>query len=83
MSFGTKVFSGVQEALVLALMLVTGRAIALSSFFFVTVFALFYVNMDIMYKVGIGVIVFAVIFLITIATQILRQQKEVKQATAA
>jgi len=70
MSFGTKVFSGVQEALVLALMLVT-------------VFALFYVNMDIMYKVGIGVIVFAVIFLITIATQILRQQKEVKQATAA
>jgi|APFre7841882654_1041346.scaffolds.fasta_scaffold758194_1 hypothetical protein len=70
MSFGTKVFSGVQEALVLALMLVT-------------VFALFYVTMDIIYKVVIGVMVFAVIFLITIATQILRQQKEVKQATAA
>ncbi len=69
MSFGTKIFSGVQEALVLALMLVT-------------VFALFYVNMDLIYKVGIGAIVFAVIFLITIATQILTQQKEVKRATA-
>jgi hypothetical protein len=70
MSFGTKIFSGVQEALVLALMLVT-------------VFALFYVNIDLMYKVGIGVIVFTVIFLITIATQILTQQKEIKRANAA
>ncbi len=70
MSFGPKVFSGVQEMLVLALMLVT-------------VFALFYVNMDIMYKVGIAVIVFTVIFLTTLATQMLRQQKEIKQATAA
>ena len=70
MSFGTKIFSGVQEAFVLALMLVT-------------VFALFYVNIDLMYKVGIGVIVFTVIFLITIATQILTQQKEIKRANAA
>ncbi len=69
MSFGTKVFSGVQEVLVLALMLVS-------------VFALFYVNISIMYKVGIAVIVFSVIFLTTLATQILRQQKESKQATA-
>jgi hypothetical protein len=70
MSFGPKVFSGVQEALVLALMLVT-------------VFALFYVNMDISYKIGIGAIVFTVIFLTTLATQILRQQAEVKKASSA
>jgi hypothetical protein len=67
MSFGTKVFSGVQELLVLALMLVS-------------VFALFYVDIDIMYKVGIAVMVFSVIFLTTLATQILKQQKESKQA---
>jgi hypothetical protein len=69
MSFGPKVFSGVQEVLVLALMLVS-------------VFALFYVSMDITYKVGIAVIVFAVIFLTTLATQMLRQQKETKQTAA-
>jgi len=44
----------------------------------VTVFALFYVNISIMYKVGIGAIVFSIIFLMTLATQILRQQKEIK-----
>ena len=70
MSFGPKVFSGVQEVLVLALMLVS-------------VFALFYVDISIMYKVGIAVIAFSVIFLTTLATQILRQQKESKQAAAA
>jgi hypothetical protein len=70
MSFGPKVFSGVQEVLVLALMLVS-------------VFALFYVNMDITYKVGIAVIVFTVIFLTTLATQMIKQQKEIKQASAA
>jgi predicted cation transporter len=69
MSFGTKVFSGVQEVLVLALMLVS-------------VFALFYFDISIMYKVGIAVIAFSVIFLITLATQILRQQKESKKAAA-
>jgi uncharacterized YccA/Bax inhibitor family protein len=63
MSFGTKVFSGVQEVLILALMIAT-------------VFALFYVNIALMYKVGIAAIVFSVIFLMTLATQILRQQKE-------
>jgi len=65
MSFGTKIFSGVQEVFILALMIVA-------------VFGLFYVNMSIMYKVGIGAIVFSVIFLMTLATQILRQQKETK-----
>jgi hypothetical protein len=68
MSFGNalKMFSGVQEILVLALMLVS-------------VFALFYIDMDITYKIGIGVLVFSIIFLTTLAVQILRQQKETKQ----
>ncbi|MGD0995038.1 MAG: hypothetical protein ABR909_05885 [Candidatus Bathyarchaeia archaeon] len=65
MSFGTKVFSGVQEVFILALMIVA-------------VFGLFYVGINIMYKVGIAVIVFSIIFLMTLATQILRQQKETK-----
>ena len=64
MSFGTsKVFSGVQEGLILALMLVS-------------VFAVLYLDMSIMYKVGIVVIVFTMIFLMTLATQILREQRE-------
>jgi hypothetical protein len=65
LSFGTKVFSGVQEVFILALMIVA-------------VFGLFYVGINIMYKVGIAVIVFSIIFLMTLATQILRQQKETK-----
>jgi len=71
LSFGPKVFGGVQEILVLALMLVS-------------VFAIFYVNIDITYKVGMIVIVFAVVFLTTLATQILKQQQtEAKKAAAA
>ena len=66
MSFGTKIFSSVQEVFILALMIVA-------------VFGLFYVDINIMYKVGIAAIVFCVIFLMTLATQILRQQKETKQ----
>ncbi len=62
-----KIFSGIQEALVLALMLVS-------------IVALFYVNMDITYKIGIAVIVFAVIFLATLAATLLRQQREIKRA---
>jgi hypothetical protein len=69
MSFGNsqKIFSGVQEALVLALMLLS-------------VFALFYFDIALMYKVGIAVIVLSVIFLTTLATQILREQKESRKA---
>jgi hypothetical protein len=70
MSFGPKVFSGFQELLVLALMLLS-------------VFAIFYVDMDIAYKIGMVVIVFTVIFLTTLATQMLKQQAEVKKAAAA
>ena len=70
MRFGPRVFSGVQELLVLALMLLS-------------VFAIFYVDMDITYKICMVVIVFAVIFLTTLATQILKQQQaEVKKAAA-
>ena len=64
-----KVFSGVQEALVLALMLVS-------------IFVLFYVNIDLTFKIGIAVIVFTIIFLATLAAALLRQQRELKQAQA-
>jgi len=57
------VFSGVQEAFILALMLVS-------------VFAILYIDMSIMYKIGIIAIVFTVIFLMSLAAQILQQQKE-------
>lgn len=64
MSFGTsKVFSGVQEAFILALMLAS-------------VFAVLYFDMSIIYKIGIFAISLSVIFLMTLATQILREQKE-------
>jgi hypothetical protein len=39
--------------------------------------------MGIRYKVGIAVLMFTVIFLITLTTQMLRQKKEIKQAAAA
>jgi hypothetical protein len=70
MSFGNiKIFSGLQEVLVLALMLVT-------------MLALFYADIDFTYKVGIGVFSFTVIFLATLATAILRQQKEQREQQA-
>jgi hypothetical protein len=70
LSFGSmKVFNGIQEALVLALMLVT-------------VLTLFYVNIDITYKIGIAAIVFTIIFLATLAATLLRQQREIKQPQA-
>lgn len=59
-------FSGIQQALILALMMVS-------------VFSLFYIDIDLTYKIGIGVFAFTVIFLMTLATQILRQQKEENQ----
>ena len=70
LSFGNmKVFNGIQEALVLALMLVS-------------VLVLFYVNIDFTYKIGIAVIVFTIIFLATLAATLLRQQREIKRAQA-
>jgi hypothetical protein len=64
-----KVFSGVQEALVLALMLVS-------------MFVLFYVDIDWSFKIGIAVIVFTIIFLATLAAGLLRQLREIKQNQA-
>jgi len=58
--------SGVQEILVLALMIVS-------------LFAIFYSDMELMYKIGIAVLVFSVIFLTTLASQVLKQAKENKQ----
>jgi cell division protein FtsW (lipid II flippase) len=53
----------VQEALVLALMLVF-------------IFAIVYSGMDWTYKLGIGALVFTLVFVATIANQALRQQRE-------
>ena len=67
MSLGSslKNLGGVQEILVLALMLVS-------------VFALFFSDMDFTYKIGIAVLAFSVIFLTSLASQLLNQEKEKK-----
>jgi len=68
LSFGNiKVFSGIQQGLVLALMMIT-------------MLTLFYVDIDFTYKIEIAVFSFAVIFLATLATAILRQQKESRES---
>jgi len=70
LSFGNlKVFSGIQEALVLGLALVS-------------MLAIFYAPIDFSYKIGIAVMVFTVIFLATLAATLLRQQREIKRASA-
>jgi len=56
----------VQEVLVLALMLVF-------------VFAVFYSNIELMYKIGIAVLVLSIIILTTVADQVLKQQEEKKR----
>lgn len=66
MSFGGLKIGGVQEILVLALMMVS-------------MLALFYAPIDLSYKIGIGVIAFLIIILMTFATQMLRQQKELRE----
>ena len=58
--------SGVQEVLVLALMLVS-------------VFALFFSDIELAYKIGIAALAFTVIFLISLASQLLKQEKEKNQ----
>jgi hypothetical protein len=58
--------SAVQEALVLVLMLVS-------------VFALFFSDIEFTYKIGIAALAFSVIFLTTLASQMLKQEKEDKQ----
>jgi hypothetical protein len=65
LSFGNslKNFGTVQEALVLGLMIVT-------------MFALFYFDIDFTLKIGIAVLAFAVVLLVSIASQLLSIQKE-------
>jgi len=55
--------SNVQEILVLALMLVF-------------IFAVIYSNIELSYKIGIGALVFSVIFVTGLASQGLKQQQE-------
>jgi len=55
--------STVQEILVLALMLVS-------------IFALFFSDIDFTYKIGITALVFAVIFLTSLASQLLQEGNE-------
>lgn len=64
---GLKNMSSIQEILVLSLLLVS-------------VFAIFYSDMEISYKIGIATLTFSIIFLATLATQMLEQAKENKQA---
>ncbi len=63
MSFIKLGMDTVQEALVLGLMLVF-------------IIMMFYSSIDWTYKLGIGVLVFTLIFVATAANQALRQQKE-------
>jgi hypothetical protein len=65
LSFGNslKGLGKVQEALVLGLMLVT-------------MIALFYFDFDLTLKIGIGILAFAIVMLISIASQLLNIQKE-------
>ena len=55
-----------QEVLVLALMLVF-------------VFAVFYSDIELAYKIGIAVLVFSIIFLTSVAGQVLKQEEEKRQ----
>jgi hypothetical protein len=58
--------STIQELLVLALMLVS-------------IFALFYSDIELTYKIGIAALVFSLIFLTTLASQLLKADKENRQ----
>jgi hypothetical protein len=55
--------SALQEVLVLALMLVS-------------VFALFFSDIELTYKIGIAALAFSLIFLTSLASQMLKQEKE-------
>ena len=58
--------SAVQEVFVLALMLVS-------------IFALFFTDLELAYKIGIAALVFTLIFLTSLATQLLKEEKNNKQ----
>ena len=67
MSYFKLGLDNIQEVLVLALMLVF-------------IFAVIYSNIELTYKVGIGALVFGVIFVTGLASQALKQQKEQDKA---
>jgi hypothetical protein len=70
LSFGNlKVLNGIQEALVLGLMMIF-------------VLTIYYVDISWTYKLGIGILTFTVIFLAVSAATILRQQREMRKAQA-
>jgi hypothetical protein len=56
----------VQEILVVALMMVF-------------VFAVLYSNIELVYKIGIAVLVFSIIILTSVADQVLKQEEEKKR----
>ena len=58
--------SAVQEVFVLALMLVS-------------IFALFFTDLELVYKIGIAALVFTLIFLTSLSTQLLKEEKDNKQ----
>ena len=58
--------SAVQEILVLALMLVS-------------LFALFFSDIELAYKIGIAALAFSLVFLTSLASQLLKDDKENKQ----
>jgi predicted cation transporter len=60
---GLSNLGAVQEVLILGLMLVS-------------VFAIFFSDMDFTYKIGIAALAFSVIFLTSLAGQLLKQEKE-------
>jgi uncharacterized protein (DUF486 family) len=62
MSFLKMGVDGVQEVLTLALMVI---------FFFVVIYS----NMELTYKIGIGALVFAVVFITGLASQALKQEQ--------
>jgi hypothetical protein len=43
---------------------------------FVSIFALFYSDIDFTYKIGIAVLAFSIIFLTSLASQVLKQEQE-------
>jgi hypothetical protein len=55
--------STVQEVLVLTLMLIS-------------LFALFFSDIELVYKIGIAVLAFSLVFLTSLASQLLKQEKE-------
>ena len=57
--------SAVQEVFILALMLVS-------------IFAFFFTDLELAYKIAIAALVFSLIFLTSLATQLLKEEKENK-----